>query len=466
MPDWKMKRQILQATAFMFIICGLLGAYIVYLSTWQAEELASHPLNQRHAAARADIMRGSILTADGEKLAMTEDDGRRVYPMGEIAAPVTGYNAENIGGAGLEAHRNQELLGLTADMSHLGPLSQLLQSDRGNDIVTTIESGLQQTAYEALSETGHKGAVLVLEAQTGAVLAMVTTPAYDPNTVEESWDGLQNDEDSPLLNRAVQGLYPPGSTLKPLVAAAALENNLTDTQEIFDCTGNLDVGGGMSIREYQEEVHGRIVLEQALADSCNVVFGSLGLRLGGKKLERAMQDFAFDREIGGEILMTKSHLPDYESLGQGDLAQSAIGQTSLLVTPMHMALMAEAFANQGRMMQPYLVQRVVTPNGTVLEDSRPQVWQEAVKPALAKEINGFMETVIKSGTGTAAAVNGVRVTGKTGTAENAAGDDHAWFIGTAELPTRTIAFAIIVENGGSGGRVAAPIANRLISSLL
>ena len=466
MPDWKMKRQILQAASFLFIACALLGAYIVYLSVWQAEELASHPLNQRHAAARADIVRGNILSADGEVLALTEADGKRIYPFGEMVAAVTGYNAERIGGAGLEAHRNMELSGLTADMLRLGPIAQLLQSDRGNDIVTTIESGLQQAAYEALSETGHKGAVLVLDAKTGAVLAMVSAPAYDPNTVEENWDGLQGDEDSPLLNRTVQGMYPPGSTLKPLVAAAALDNNLTDTQEIFACTGNLDVGGGASIREYQGEVHGQINLEQALADSCNVTFGTLGLRLGGKKLAKAMEDFGFAEEIGGEILMAKSHLPVYEDLGHGDLAQAAIGQASLLVTPMHMALMAEAFANQGRMMQPYLVQKVVTPNGIVVEDHRPQAWREAVRPELAKKINSFMETVVNSGTGTAAAVSGVQVTGKTGTAENAAGEDHAWFIGTAELPRRKVAFAIIVENGGSGGRVAAPIANRLIRSLL
>lgn len=466
MSDLKLRRQVLQAASFLFILCLLLGIYVVYLSTWEAGELAGHPLNQRSAATVADIRRGSILTADGTVLAVTEADGRRSYPLGEAASAVTGYNDERLGGAGLEAHRNQELLGLTADMAQLGPLTQLLQSGQGNDIVTTIDSRLQRTAYEELSETGHKGAVVVLDARTGAVLAMVSAPAYDPNTLEEDWEGLQDDKDSPLLNRAVQGLYPPGSTIKPLTAAAALQHGTVDGEAVFDCTGRLELGGGEEIRDYHDEVHGLLTLRQALAESCNVFFGTLGLRLGGDNLGKAFSDFGFDREIGGDIIMTRSHLPGFADLGQGDLAQTAIGQASLLVTPMHMALMASAFANAGEIMQPYLVQQVVRPGGTVVEAFGAKSWRKAVPSSLAEEINDYLETVVEAGTGTAAVVRGVKVTGKTGTAENAAGEDHAWFIGTAELPGRKLAFAVIVENGGSGGSVAAPIARSIIEALL
>ena len=462
-PDWKLKRQALQAAAFMMAACAVLMTYVAYLSTWKATELAEHPLNARNAAAQSEILRGSILAADGTVLAVTRSDGTRVYPLGEEAAAVTGYNGERIGSAGLEAHRNRELLGLTADMSRLGPLRQLLQSDKGNDIVTTIDVACQQAAYEALE--GSKGAAIVLDADTGAVLAMVSAPCYDPNSVESEWDGLQKAEGSPLLNRAVQGLYPPGSTIKPMVAAAALQDGTVTADETFDCTGRLDLGGGYTIRDYEGEVHGRLDLRQALAHSCNVAFGDIGLKLGGKKLGRAFEEFGFDREIGGEILMTKSHLPDFADLGKGDLAQTAIGQSSLLVTPMHMALLASAFAHQGSIMQPFLVQKVMGPGGTVMEFNRPVQWCQPVTPELAQQVHDFMETVVESGTGTAAAVRGVRVTGKTGTAENASGADHAWFIGTAELSGRTVAFAIIVENGGSGGRTAAPIARRLIQSL-
>jgi peptidoglycan glycosyltransferase len=294
---------------------------------------------------------------------------------------------------------------------------------------------------------------------------MVSTPAYDPNTAESDWQSLKIAEDSPLLNRAVQGLYPPGSTIKPLTAAAALGEGITNEKEVFKCTGRLELEDGSFIGEYQGEVHNQVNLEQALAESCNVTFGSLGLRLGGKKLGKYFEAFGFPQEIGGEILMTKSHLPDFLKIGQGDLAQASIGQASLLVTPMHMALMASAFANNGNIMKPYLVQKVISPKGITLENTRPEKWRSALDPAMVAIIDSYMEQVVKEGTGTAAAVRGIRVTGKTGTAENASGEDHAWFIGSAQLPERKIAFAIIVENGGSGGRTAAPIARQIIESM-
>ena len=463
MADWKLKQNMLKAMCLLLALCGVLTLHIIYISVFKADELAENPLNQRTSAMQKEVLRGRIMTADGKVLAENLPEGGRNYPWGEAAASVTGYNGENIGGAGLEAHRNMELMGMSRDFSRLGPVAQLLQADKGNDLVTTIDSRAQEAAYEALS--GSRGAAVVLDAQTGAILAMVSTPAYDPNFVESDWQHLRDREDSPLLNRAVQGLYPPGSTIKPLVAAAALGENVTDEKEVFDCSGRLELADGSSIGEYQGEVHGQIDLKEALAESCNVTFGALGLRLGGRKLGKYFENFGFQQEIGGEILMAGSHLPEFDSLGQGDLAQTAIGQSSLLVTPMHMALMASAFANDGNIMKPYLVQKVVSSKGIVMENTRPEKWCSALEPSLAAIIDNYMEQVVQGGTGTAAAVRGIRVTGKTGTAENASGEDHAWFIGSAQLPSRKIAFAIIVENGGSGGRAAAPIARQIVESM-
>ena len=228
----------------------------------------------------------------------------------------------------------------------------------------------------------------------------------------------------------------------------------------------LDVGGGHTIRESHGEVHGRVDLRQAVTESCNVTFGTLGMRMGDEKLKKAFSRFGFDREIGDEILMTKSHFPDFGTLSKGDQAQTAIGQSALLVTPMHMALLADAFANGGKIMKPYLVQDVITPGGTVVYKAQPSRWLTATTPEMAALIDSYMEDVVTKGTGTAARVQGVRVTGKTGTAENPAGKDHAWFIGSAELPERKIVFAIIVENGGGGGIEAAPIAKQMIESLM
>lgn len=464
MADWKLKQNMLKAMCLLLALCGVLTLHIIYISVFKADELAENPLNQRTSAMQKEVLRGRIMTADGKVLAENLPEGGRNYPWGEAAASVTGYNGENIGGAGLEAHRNMELMGMSRDFSRLGPVAQLLQADKGNDLETTIDSHAQEAAYEALS--GTRGAAVVLDVKTGAILAMVSTPAYDPNFVESDWQHLRDREDSPLLNRAVQGLYPPGSTIKPLVAAAALGEKVTDEKEVFNCRGRLELSGGSYIGEYQGEVHGQVDLKEALAESCNVTFGALGLRLGGRKLGKYFENFGFQQEIGGEILMAGSHLPEFDFLGQGDLAQTAIGQSSLLVTPMHMALMASAFANDGNIMKPYLVQKVVSSKGIVMENTRPEKWCSALEPSLAAIIDNYMAQVVQRGTGTAAAVRGIKVTGKTGTAENASGEDHAWFIGSAQLPNRKIAFAIIVENGGSGGLVAAPIARQIVESMI
>ena len=463
MADWKIKRQILQAASILLVLTGLLTAYIVYLSTWEADGLANNSLNMRRAAARADIWRGAILDAQGRVLAQNRQDGSRSYPMGAAMAAVTGYNGENIGSAGVEGHANRELLGLSEDLSHMGAVSQLFQSERGNDVRLTIEADAQQAAYDGLD--GRKGAVVVLDADTGAVLAMVSAPSYDPNNIEANWKELSQQADGALLNRAVQGMYPPGSTIKPMIADAAVPEGGTDEKEIFDCNGEQEVGGGHSIRESHGEVHGKVDLRKALTESCNVTFGTLGMRLGDAKLKKSFERFGFDRGLGGEILMARPHLPDFGKLGSGDQAQTAIGQSTLLVTPMHMALLAAAYANGGTMMKPYLVQQVITPGGMVIADTRPEKWLTVTTPEMAAKIDSYMEDVVTRGTGRAAQVSGVRVTGKTGTAENAAGEDHAWFIGSAELRNRRIAFAIIVENGGGGGTQAAPIARKVILSL-
>lgn len=463
MADWKMRKQILQAAAVCMALFGLLALYVVYLSTWVADDLVKSPLNMRSAAARADIWRGTIFDAAGDVLAENAADGTRRYPLGKVMAAVTGYNGENIGSTGVEGHANRALLGLTEDMGRMGPVSQLLQTDRGNDVKLTVDRNAQQAAYDGLA--GRRGAVVVLDAATGAVLAMVSSPAYDPNHVEANWAELSKQADGALLNRTVQGMYPPGSTIKPMIADAALTEGVTDEKEVFTCTGALDVGGGHSIRESHGEVHGKVNLREAVTESCNVTFGTLGMRLGDERLKKAYERFGFSEGIGGEIVMEKPHLPAFGTLSAGDQAQSAIGQSTLLVTPMHMALLADAFANGGRMMKPYLVQQVVTPGGTILYDAQPSIWRTATTPEMAAVVDSYMESVVQKGTGRAARVSGVRVTGKTGTAENPAGDDHAWFIGSADLPHRKIVFAIIVENGGGGGTVAAPIARKVIESL-
>lgn len=457
------KQHVLYSAAFLLVLLFLLAVYIIYLQGFGADRLAHHPLNQRSSQAEAEIQRGSLLDAKGRALVQSTAPGQRSYPMGAAMAPVTGYIGERIGSAGMEAHANQDLLGRTEALTQLGPIAQLFQADRGNDVKLTVNADVQQAAYDAFA--GRRGAAVVLDAETGAVLAMVSCPSYDPAAVEADWDHLRQQEAGPLLNRAVYGMYPPGSTIKPLIADIALAQGATDETEVFDCTGALDVGGGQTIRESHGEVHGRVRLAEAIEESCNVTFGTLALRLGGKKLSDGFERFGFSREITGDFTGTAAHLPEFTKLGQGDLAQVGIGQSSLLVSPMEMALLASAFANHGTVMQPYLIDSVVTPGGVTVREGQPKKWFDATTPERAALIESYMEQVVQKGTGTAARVSGIRVAGKTGTAENAQGKDHAWFIGSADVGGRRIAFAIIVENSGGGGIEAAPIARKIILSM-
>ena len=461
MADRKLRKHIAVAAVFLLALLGVQILYLAKLSVWDGDMLSAHPLNTRSALMEQDIQRGRIVDREGCVLAESATDGTRSYPYGRILAPVTGYQTERYGATGVEQTAGQELSGVTLDVAHMGPLRTLLRADAGYDVRLTVDAALSETAWNALD--GRHGAVVVMDAETGAIRAMVSSPSYDPASAAANWDELTARADSPLLNRAAQGLYPPGSTFKTLIADAALTAGVTNPDEVFTCTGELAIGSDYVLHESHGEVHGQLRLADALRESCNVTFATLALRLGGSGLSSAFERFGIGAELtDAEIPMAKAHVPDLKSLGDGEIAQLGIGQGALLVTPLQMALVADAFANGGRMMQPYLVEQVLTADGTPLYEARPQVWRTATTAERAAVIDGYMADVVAAGTGTAAEVAGVRVTGKTGTAENASGTDHAWFIGSAERGGQKIVVAVLVEEGGFGGRAAAGIAHQVI----
>ena len=463
MTDQKTRRHIAAAAAFLLILAAVQMFYLAKIAVWDGAELAAHPLNARAALMEKDIRRGRILDRAGNVLAESAADGVRSYPYGRVLAPVTGYQTERYGAAGIEQTQGLALSGVTTDAARVGPLRTLLRSDVGYDVRLTVDASLSQTAWNALG--GRRGAVVVLDAATGAVLAMVSAPSFDPAVAEGRWNELTARADSPLLNRAVQGLYPPGSTFKTLIADAALEAGVTNSDEVFTCTGELAIGTDYVLHESHGEVHGQLRLSDALRESCNVTFATLALRLGGGGMAKAFSRFGIGEEIASpEISAAAAHVPDLAKLTDGEIAQIGIGQGQLLVTPMQMALVADAFANGGRMMQPYLVDAVLTPEGSVLYEAAPAVWRTATTAERAAVIDGYMADVVARGTGTAASAAGMRVTGKTGTAENATGTDHAWFIGSAERGGRKIVMAVLVEEGGFGGRTAAGIARQIITA--
>jgi len=471
MAEARIRKHIAVVVLFLLGLVGVQLLYLVKLSVWDAAELAAHPLNARAALAENDVRRGRILDRAGSILAESDAEGQRRYPYGAALAPVTGYRTERYGAAGMERVEGRALSGVTGDMDRMGPLRTLLRADAGYDVRLTVDAALSETAWRALG--AHRGAVVVMDAATGAVLAMVSTPAVDPAAVARDWDALTARADSPLLNRVTQGLYPPGSTLKPLIADAALNAGVTSEDEVFTCTGELAVGDYV-LHESHGEAHGKLNLADALRESCNVTFATLALRLGASGLSKAFSRFGVGEELTSpELMPAAAHVPEPDP-GRHDGCQAQQQATSgnrpgevntqgqILMTPLQMVLLADAFANGGEIMQPYLVDAVLSADGTALYRGAPSVWRTATTPARAALIDSYMAQVVAAGTGTAADVAGVRVTGKTGTAENATGTDHAWFIGSAERGGKKIVMAVLVEEGGFGGRAAAGIARQII----
>jgi len=454
-----------------FVLLGLLIVLMIYVSYIQVIEsdfLAGNALNRRYIEAAERIERGRIVDRNGVSLAYSrqDDSGRyqRCYPYGSIAAHVVGYCSEKYGTSGAENTFNGYLSGATNAQRFLGPIVNLWSNKAGNNVVLTIDADVQAAAYRALGN--HRGAVVVLDPRTGAILAMVSKPSFDPATIDSDWDSIADAENSPLVNRAVQGLYPPGSTIKVMIADAALTENVTDLKKTYLCEGVLKIGPDYELTESNHEAHGRVNLEEALTVSCNVTFGTIGLELGDSRMAKTFERYGFTKPLDDELSEATSRLPDFSRLGDGDLAQTAIGQGSLLVTPLRMAMLAEVFANKGVMMEPYIVSKIVATDGSILRRFAPEEFITPTSPEQAQLIGRMMESVVNEGTGYAAQLPDVQVAGKTGTAENPHGAPHAWFIGFAPADDPQVVVAVIVENAGTGGEFAAPIARRVMAAVL
>ena len=314
--------------------------------------------------------------------------------------------------------------------------------------------------------------MVAINPKTGEILAMVSKPSYDPNKLKEEWKDISEDSNSPLLNRAVSGLYPPGSTFKTITAISALENIEGIQAKQFKDEGKLVYNETESLSNYKGEKLGEIDLKEAFVHSSNVVFGGLGIDLGNKNLKNTAEKFYFNRDIPTDgIVIDNSMFPELKKSEVGDMAQSAIGQSSVLSTPMEMALVASTIANDGIMMKPMLVKEILSTNGRVVKTINPEQIGEIISKENSSIIKDYMRDVVKRGTGESAAVSGIEVCGKTGTADHDDKPDveekpHSWFIGFAPYNDPQIAFAVIVEEGGTGGGKAASIAKELVKTAL
>ncbi|MEG6511389.1 penicillin-binding transpeptidase domain-containing protein [Desulforamulus ruminis] len=471
-----MKNNIKQLGYFLVSIFVILILYLSYVVVQQGEALATHPQNRRLAAREAAIIRGTIFDRQGTVLAETQWDGhqgKRVYRMEGTVSPfaqVIGYVSDRYGSAGLEASYGKELLGLTDADAIENLLDKILnRTSRGNDLVLTLDATLQKVALEALK--GRKGAVVALDPRDGSILAMVSSPAYNTNAIGDAkvWDQLNGDElNAPLLNRAAQGAYAPGSVIKLVTGAGLLEQQKIQPQDTIQCPGYTIVDGYKMV---DNRAHGTVDFNKALALSCNTYFAQGGMKLGWKGFLEQADRFGLTAapEIG--LPVRAGTLAAAKRQTQSQLAETSFGQGDTLISPLHMAMVGSAIAHQGMIMKPYLVQAVRKPDGTPVRSMEPAQWLRATTPEVAAQITQGMISSVEWGTATAAAIPGVKVAGKTGTAETKSEKDpnslpHAWFVGFAPADQPSIALAVVVEKAGSGAVVAAPIAREVMAAAL
>ena len=485
-----MNRQIVKLFAFTVVLFGVLVGFTSFWAVFDADELKGKDANKRPLFEQQRIERGRILTADGVVIARSVPKGRgaglryvRRYPEGTLYGHPIGYSFVEEGDVEFEEFHNDELVGNDSEFKSI--LDELRGAEQeGNDIVTNIDSEAQRVALEALQgpEAGF-GAVVAIEPSTGRVRVMASNAPYDPNRVPEELGKLNADPAEALVNRATQGLYPPGSTFKVVTAAAALDQDVITPDTPINAPSSLDVQGQPLENDFGIAYPG-LTLDDALTNSVNTWFAQVGERVGQDTLFETMEQFGFNSKPAIDLpseQMSTSGLYDLEAdriLGSDDpidIARVAIGQERLLVTPLQMAEVAAAVANGGSLMKPQIWSRVVDPDGRIVESLDPSEYGQPIDEETAAELTVAMEGVVERGTGTNASISGVPVAGKTGTAETPGNEtcgggtdqNQAWFIGFAPADDPQIAIAATVEcTLQFGGDVAAPIFREVAESLL
>lgn len=431
---------------YIFLILFLsLAVYLAYFIAIKSDRYNKSAYNPRNINPEVDVERGKILASDGTVLAENKSENGstvRNYPQGNLYAHVVGHTDRGKGG--LELTYNKELLTATSDLGE--SLTKDLNGEKqvGDNLYTTLDPKLQKACYDAI--TTEKGAAIVMDAESGAILAEVSKPTYDPNTINKEWNSLSGDSDGPLLNRAVSGLYPPGSTFKIITSLAYLRDggSMDDT---FDCNGSYSVGN-YTVHCAGNRKHGHQNLKQAFANSCNVSFSKIGLSLSDGILKNTAEDFLINNNIKTDQNISKSKFVLKDNDSKAAKMATAFGQGETQVTPMEMLLAADAVANGGKMMKPYLVDRIENKDGVTVKETNSEVLNEVMTSEEASELQEMMRYVVTNGTARSA-FSGVRYEayGKTGTAEfNADKDTHSWFTGFATDGNKKVCLVVLLED--------------------
>ncbi len=463
MNERERRRTLILLTGVMILFLGII-IYLTYFMIFQSETYRESTQNKRNQYTANNIIRGPFYDRDNNLLAQTYKDEKnnqiREYLFPKEYSHIIGYNYKSLGRTGLEDTMNKYLTDNSIkDAEDLK--DEILSNERMGDSVYLTTDTRVQTDVSHLME-GYKGAVVALNPKTGEVYSLISMPQYDPNTVGTNWEQVSTSKDAELFNRALNGKYPPGSIMKIITTSAILENGVDQS---YNHTGKAKVSG-YEFKDFGRSELGKVDLSKAFSLSLNTYFVTKVQDVGLSNFEALAKKFYFDNNIPFDLPVTTSTLNFGAGTDRVALSASAIGQGKVLSTPLHMALMTSAIANDGAMMKPYVVNKIVDRKGETVYTSEPKVLANPITSEIASEITDLMIKTTKSGTARNASLKNIQVASKTGTAENATGENHSWYVGFAPADDPKVVVAVIVEQGGLGGETATPIGRDVILSVL
>ena len=484
-----MNHQIRRVGLVMILLFVAMFTQLNYLQVVRADHYASHPGNSRNAVRDFGEIRGAIRTADGKVIAESYLNPKknsnytylRRYPAGSLYGHITGYFSFTFGSTGLERQYNAELAGRKTALTTKRLADMLRSKTVTSDVTITINDELQRFAAQQLRK--RKGSIVVLDPRTGAVLAMVSYPSYDPAvfsgtdfaSTQRAFDELNDDKDKPLLARTYRQRFPPGSTFKVITTATAIETQVAGPNTVYPVLRSLPLRySTRPLRNFGGSSCGG-PLSVAFRVSCNTAFAQLGLDLKPQKLSDGAKAFGFNKRPPLDVSpgASESFFPPVEFFVKNDpqLAQSAIGQGNVNATPLEMAMVAGAIANEGRIMKPHLMHDITDSDGAQVEGEPGGVWMTAVSPETANTVKTMMMDAVNQGTGTRAAIEGVQVAAKTGTAQTGRDTAHAWTIAFAPAEAPRFAIAVMIEDqpdsgAATGGRIAATIVREVLTKAI
>lgn len=431
------------------------------------EELFNNSYNSRQRVLAAENRRGAVYSSDEKVLAQTvsgeAEEEIREYPFGEVFSHVVGYTQK--GRTGIEELENYLLI--NTDVSEREKLDNELAGVKnpGNDVYTSLDTTLQQAAYDALG--AYQGAIVVSEVKTGRILAMVSKPDFDPNRIGEDWERINADtESAALLNRVTQGLYPPGSTFKIVTALSYMQQYPETWQNYtYQCNGFYQ-SGEERINCFHGSVHGAVNFSTAFAKSCNSAFADIGMRLDREDFQETIDGLLFNQELPVPLPYKQTTVQLFGENEEETIMQTAIGQGKTQISPMQLNMITAAIANGGMLMRPIVVDKVVNANGKVLKENAPEEYKRLMTDIEAQSLTKLMAGVVQDGTGRGLKEMSYTCAGKTGSAEfnEEKEDSHAWFTGFSPVEDPQIAVTVIVERIGSGGDYAVPLARRVFDA--